>query len=129
MLVNRLVLNLRQFGRAELGHTASETEELPSIAFEHNRVLGNIGAPLDPGQWDPEHYRGSFEEEDCGSNMDTDTERAGKGPHRSNETAVPVVRIQLQLILDLVLELTCYSSGIRGTNRCRYTDGIDRKNG
>lgn len=129
MLVNRLVLNLRQFGHAELGHPTSETEELPSIAFEHNRVLGNIGEPLDPGQWDLEHDRDGFEEDGCGGTMDTDMERAGKGPQLSNETAVSVVRIQLNFILGLVIDLTCYLLGIRWISRCRYPDGTDRKDG
>ncbi|EIM81526.1 uncharacterized protein STEHIDRAFT_161711 [Stereum hirsutum FP-91666 SS1] len=90
MLVFHVVLNLRQFGHAELGHTTSKTEDLPSIAFEHNRVLGNIGALLDLGQWDPEDDRDGFEEENYGGTMDTDMERAGKRPHGSNETDVPM---------------------------------------
>lgn len=31
------------------------TQRLPEIAFVTNRVLGNIGAPLDPNQWDEEY--------------------------------------------------------------------------
>lgn len=48
LLVNRLVLNLRLFNQAP---DAPSTRQLPDPAFAQNRVLGNIGAPVDPYQW------------------------------------------------------------------------------
>lgn len=49
LLINRLVLNLRLFNDAP---DAPSTRHLPEPAFASNRILGNIGAPLNHSQWD-----------------------------------------------------------------------------
>lgn len=43
------------FHRPPIGHTTA-TRQLPDLAFATNRVLGNIGAPLEPSQWDDYEY-------------------------------------------------------------------------
>lgn len=57
ILVNRLVLNLRQAGRAHDEMTS--TVSMP--AFATNPVLGNIGAPLRYGSQAEDQY---FEDEE-----------------------------------------------------------------
>lgn len=49
LLINRLVLNLRLFNEAP---NAPSSGHLPDLDFAQNRILGNIGAPLDHSQWD-----------------------------------------------------------------------------
>ncbi|KAF9064220.1 hypothetical protein BDP27DRAFT_1333844 [Rhodocollybia butyracea] len=56
LLLNRFVLNLRAFSDF---HTAqhssqgpSDTTLLSTLDFSGNRWIGNMGAPLDPNQWD-----------------------------------------------------------------------------
>lgn len=54
LLINRLVLNLRNYSAPIHQGVFTETNELPSMMFQPvaaSRVLGNIGAPLDHGQW------------------------------------------------------------------------------
>ncbi|EIM81893.1 uncharacterized protein STEHIDRAFT_161249 [Stereum hirsutum FP-91666 SS1] len=48
LLINHLVLNLRLFGYKKI----PTAPRLSEPAFARNRVLGNIGAPLDFGQWE-----------------------------------------------------------------------------
>lgn len=55
LLINRLVLNLRTFQRPRYGRKTTTPKLLDDLAFATNRVLGNIGAPLDPDQWDEEY--------------------------------------------------------------------------
>lgn len=53
-LVNRLFLNLRSYQNPSYGLSSSDTT-LPAPVFAQNRpnrFLGNIGEPLDYGQWD-----------------------------------------------------------------------------
>ncbi|EIM88742.1 uncharacterized protein STEHIDRAFT_109094 [Stereum hirsutum FP-91666 SS1] len=53
LLVNRVVLNLRNFDRKSRDtETELSTTALPHIQFEGSRWLGNIGAPLDHSQWE-----------------------------------------------------------------------------
>ncbi|EIM81009.1 uncharacterized protein STEHIDRAFT_162016 [Stereum hirsutum FP-91666 SS1] len=54
VLVNRLFLNLRSYQNPSYGLSSSDTT-LPAPVFAQNRpnrFLGNIGEPLDYGQWD-----------------------------------------------------------------------------
>ncbi|EIM81700.1 uncharacterized protein STEHIDRAFT_161867 [Stereum hirsutum FP-91666 SS1] len=55
LLINRLVLNLRTFQRPRYGRKTTTPKLLDDLAFATNPVLGNIGAPLDPDQWDEEY--------------------------------------------------------------------------
>lgn len=54
ILVNRLVLNLRNFdSECDGAESRSGTTVLDSIlAFTSNRWVGNMGAPLDYTDWD-----------------------------------------------------------------------------
>lgn len=49
LLVNRLFLNLRSFNR---NNELRQSSALPEPVFDRNRVLGDVGAPLDHGWWD-----------------------------------------------------------------------------
>lgn len=53
LLINRLVLNLRNYSTPIHQGVFTEKNDLPSMVFQpdSNRVLANIGAPLDHGQW------------------------------------------------------------------------------
>ncbi|KAF9064219.1 hypothetical protein BDP27DRAFT_1426068 [Rhodocollybia butyracea] len=56
LLLNRFVLNLRTFSNLHAvqysGQGHSKTTPLSARHFADNRWIGNIGAPLDPNQWD-----------------------------------------------------------------------------
>lgn len=55
MLINRLVLNLRDYSTPLHRSTATaDTSTMSRLSFKNTegRILGNIGAPLDHGQWD-----------------------------------------------------------------------------
>ena len=53
-LINRLVLNLHDYAEPLHPSFLTQTEMISDIAFHpaESRILGNIGAPLDHGQWD-----------------------------------------------------------------------------
>lgn len=66
LLVNRLVLNLRNFDRkSRARETKLNTTTFPQIQFDGNGWLGNIGGPLDYSQW--EHDLDNFPQEGLGS--------------------------------------------------------------
>lgn len=79
ILVSRLFLNLKTFDDPKNGFS---TSSLPPPIFAQDRLLGNIGAPLDSRQWDHDEDLGDEEEEGniliCGTDALT--------------TLVPVVR-------------------------------------
>lgn len=73
MLVNRLVLNLREYSTQHRIVYTDEIDTIPKLTFTNaeGRILGNIGAPLDHGRWkdsigwvnsaESETARGSYE--------------------------------------------------------------------
>lgn len=86
LLITRLVLNLRLFDQApnvpSLGHLAESS-------FVQNRILGNIGAPLDHSQWD------SFMDEEVEEELDVEQDNIGDRTGNEVNTMVPVVCIFL----------------------------------
>ncbi|KAF9064899.1 hypothetical protein BDP27DRAFT_1450505 [Rhodocollybia butyracea] len=60
LLINHFILNLRAFGNGTTQHSGTApstsgttaTPPLSALNFAENRFIGNIGAPLDPNQWD-----------------------------------------------------------------------------
>lgn len=55
-MINRLVLNLRTFNTLDQETKGSTRNSHSAHAFPQNRILGNIGAPLDSDQWDAESF-------------------------------------------------------------------------
>lgn len=49
ILANRLVLNLKTYDQPQLWEQSDQ--RLTAMSFSSSRMLGNIGAPLDMGQW------------------------------------------------------------------------------
>lgn len=82
LLINRLVLNLRLFDQAP---NAPSSGHLPDLDFVQNRILGNIGAPLDHSQWD------SLMDEEVEGEQDAEEEDIGDRAGNELETMVPVV--------------------------------------
>lgn len=70
LLINRLVLNLRNYSTPLHRGIITEPNDLPDMMFQSrsNRVLGNIAAPLDHGQW--KDTFGWVEEESDGGSGD-----------------------------------------------------------
>lgn len=69
LLINRLVLNLRNYSTPLHRGIITEPNDLPDMMFQSrsNRVLGNIAAPLDHGQWKDTFGWLETEESDGGS--------------------------------------------------------------
>ena len=87
IMVNRLFLNLRSFDRSRHG-LSSNTTSLPEPAFAHdrpNRILGNIGEPVDYDQWDD--FMDELHEESEGGEELTEL----SGVRDPETTLVPVV--------------------------------------
>lgn len=55
-MISRLVLNLRTFNTLSQETTTSGHGGLSASAFAQNRILGNIGAPLESDHWSAELF-------------------------------------------------------------------------
>jgi len=61
LLINRFVLDLRAFSGRTVQHSGKRPSStimvtaLSAPNFAENRLIGNMGAPLDPDQWDEAH--------------------------------------------------------------------------
>ncbi|EIM79388.1 uncharacterized protein STEHIDRAFT_116583 [Stereum hirsutum FP-91666 SS1] len=82
LLITRLVLNLRLFDQAP---NAPSSGHLPDLDFVQNRILGNIGAPLDHSQWD------SLMDEGVEGEQDVEQYDIGNRTENEVNTMVPVI--------------------------------------
>ncbi|EIM79377.1 uncharacterized protein STEHIDRAFT_116578 [Stereum hirsutum FP-91666 SS1] len=82
LLIGRLVLNLRLFDQAP---NAPSTGHLPGLSFVQNRILGNIGAPLDHSQWD------SLMDEEVEGEQDVKQDDIGDRTGNELNTMIPVI--------------------------------------
>lgn len=98
LLINRLVLNLHLYNEAP---DAPSTRHLPEPAFAQNRVLGNIGAPLDHSQWDS-LFDDVDEEEEVVQEEDIEA-----GARNELDTMVPVVSMHITGCIVITLILVC----------------------
>lgn len=100
IMISRLVINLRTFDTSNHETTKSARSDLSAPAFVQNRVLGNIGAPLESDQWDAELF-----DEDAVDLENTDDQRVYRDDYvnteggRPTETMVPVVCLSDSLML------------------------------
>ncbi|EIM81702.1 uncharacterized protein STEHIDRAFT_115077 [Stereum hirsutum FP-91666 SS1] len=86
LLINRLVLNLRMYQRPRYGLNTT-TKQHSNLAFATNRILGNIGAPLDPDQWDEDYdIEGTFDSGDSDEVVDSQHGEEKDGALRSPAT-------------------------------------------
>lgn len=72
MLISRLVLNLRTYDQSEAQqHVDIDTGPSNSIQFADagSRILGNIGAPLDHGQWTNQFVQEAASENGLGDSV------------------------------------------------------------
>lgn len=70
-----MFLNLRNPDNFSNGSKSNTNRSaLPELDFAQNRFLGNIGAPVDPDQWDDDFGEA---EEDVGNNEDGDAATSG----------------------------------------------------
>lgn len=92
-MISRLVLNLRTFDPSNEAYSKSRAS-LPAPEFAQNRILGNIGAPLDADQWDEElfHDEEDADVDNSDHNSDSGRNLNGVGAHPT-DTMVPVVRL------------------------------------
>lgn len=63
------------------------TKQHSNLAFATNRILGNIGAPLDPDQWDEDYdIEGTFDSGDSDEVVDSQHGEEKDGALRSPAT-------------------------------------------
>lgn len=90
-MISRLVLNLRTFDTSDSESTISGRRALDAPAFAHNRMLGNIGAPLDSDQWDAELFDDDVVHDEDPDFLGSDSGNAEGVPGNATDTMVPVV--------------------------------------
>lgn len=112
LLINRFVLNLRAFSGSTVQHsgkgpsnTTVNTLSVPK--FAENRFIGNMGAPLDPNQWD-ELWDDVNEVEDEGGESSWEI-LEGENPLT---TLVPVVSCVREFAHNIWELITCGATGI-----------------
>lgn len=91
MIINRLILNLRLFDQHSSKTTTGPVSE---VQFGRNRVLGNIGAPIEPQQWETilNEYDSEYPIEDV--RADTEVSHISAAEVQGQvHAAVPTVRI------------------------------------
>lgn len=97
MIINRLILNLRLFDQHAFKTTTGPVSE---VQFGRNRVLGTIGAPIEPQQWETilNEYDIEYPIEDV--RADTEVSHISAAEVQGQvHAAVPTVRIPPSLSL------------------------------
>lgn len=93
IMINRLFLNLRTFDLSDRAATKSSTRTFSAPAFAQNRILGNLGAPLEQDQWDENLFGEDVDDsQDPPAVRNIDTEgHINEDATNATQTMIPVV--------------------------------------